>query len=67
MKKTPWFPCSVKPVREGWYEVKWGNHSDLEIYMRYWNGRSWEGLVFDSYDVWRGLAEEPKEFRWKGF
>ena len=21
MKKTPWFPCSIKPVHNGWYEV----------------------------------------------
>lgn len=37
-KLTPWFPASVKPVREGVYEVRspmWGTD---ETCHSYWNG-----------------------------
>ena len=67
-ERTPWFPASVNPVREGWYEYK--TPSGLE-FRRYFDGKRWcargfgpesVGAVFRTWpdDQWRGLAQEPK-------
>jgi len=67
-ERTPWFPVSVNPVREGWYEYK--TPSGLE-FRRYFDGKRWcargfgpesVGAVFRTWpgDQWRGLAQEPK-------
>jgi len=36
---TPWFPGSVKPVREGVYERRMGSTSMLRY--SHWNGAKW--------------------------
>jgi hypothetical protein len=74
-KLTPWFPASVKPARDGVYEVR-GTSFDERNFRR-WNGSGW-GSTFGAPSVicqqdesvlyrhgedmtgWRGLAEQPK-------
>ena len=34
---TDWFPCSIKPVRSGWYLVRGDAFIDGKIVMRYFN------------------------------
>lgn len=74
MKLTPWFPGSVKPVREGVYQQMDGWGSLLGY--QYWDGSYWHlwGPSIDSAvlmyrnahpsvcqdDKWRGLSEKPK-------
>ncbi|WP_259460546.1 helix-turn-helix transcriptional regulator [Paraburkholderia sp. BL23I1N1] len=57
MRKTPWFPSSIKPVREGLYETHWLIRS--WSILRYWDGKLWrtDGQVCSRQDyAWRGLA-----------
>jgi hypothetical protein len=66
MKRTKWFPASIKPVRKGVYERKyyWG------VDYAYWNGSDWcasgetpgaaycwRHLLSDFFLPWRGLTE----------
>ena len=69
MKKTPWFPGTVKPVRRGVYEVK----LPPGPWFRYWDGIRWclgghtpqQAMKMRDRsepwkpDPWRGLAEKP--------
>ncbi len=62
IKVTEWYPASVKPVREGWYERRYGI---VGIYMQYWNGNIWLHDSFRKRPMWwglewRGLAEKPE-------
>ena len=68
MTKTEWFPAHVKPVREGWYEVKECDGFLQCGGLHYWawclgwllddpNGR-WAKSVQNL--PWRGLKEEVK-------
>ena len=67
MKRTPWFPASVKPVHVGWYEASIGN---CMVRRRYFDGNRWRfggkvGVIsdlFESYSgsQWRGLTEPAK-------
>lgn len=56
---TEWFEGSVKPVREGRYEVRM-NGRDWSTFIE-WNGNDW-GTDWEDKpivpDVWRGLASE---------
>lgn len=68
MKRTPWFPASVKPVHVGVYEVSYLRDAGV-IKRRRWTGQRWERLdqphcVFGITmgDKWRGLAQ-PSERR----
>lgn len=56
MKRTPWFPPEIAPVRKGWYEC-----AQCAIGIRhYWNGKIWP---VDNSD----LGKEPRfPFRWRG-
>ena len=68
MKKTPWYPIHIKPVRKGWYNTdSFGKPSK---HMRRWNGDAWvdfdngQGIVrvkqhFQDFK-WRGLKNEPR-------
>lgn len=67
MKRTPWFPLTVKPVRAGVYEVKWG--LDRAPFQRLWDGSRWclhdggvtlFGVGNCDTERWRGLTMEPK-------
>ena len=64
-KLTPWFDWPVKPVREGWYDVRLlitdGTPHYGRLRREYWNGRAFEraGLWPWHGDQWRGLAEKP--------
>lgn len=72
-KLTPWFPVSIKPVRDGWYEARYNFCNDrLSRSMRYFKDGKW--LISDTFlmsslfgntepfpgEAWRGLAEPPK-------
>ena len=59
MKKTAWYPESVKPVRPGWYEIKFTYWTE----RCYWTGKSWTWAVGSSRlhnqaRKWRGLTEK---------
>lgn len=43
MKKTEWFPHSIKPARPGVYERDYGIVDDQEQYpeYQYWDGNDW--------------------------
>ena len=41
MKKTPWFEPSVKPAREGVYQIRYAKDPNRKIYWALWNGSSW--------------------------
>lgn len=65
-KKTRWFPCSIKPVRNGWYEVMF-DKTPVGLFL--FSGGRWrkddEGDSatgdnrpgFFSKDKWRGLTK----------
>jgi hypothetical protein len=53
MKLTPWYPANIKPVREGWYEVRC-KFKNVCGGMHYWNGKSW-GETFAA--PWRGVRK----------
>jgi hypothetical protein len=75
MKKTPWFPASAMPIREGEYEVHRFFVGGFPARTRLlWKDGSWrhtehssDGLWVGSGaamsskdgDKWRGLAEKP--------
>lgn len=65
MKRTPWFPVSVKPLRVGWYETRVGGYQS----RRYFDGDDWlwgkDGDECESFPYlrssrWRGLTEPSK-------
>ena len=64
MKKTEWFPPSVKPVRVGLYERRMIDVA-ARLRMSPWAGDVWlfgenlSGWQDEGFE-WRGLAEEPK-------
>lgn len=72
-KLTPWFPASVKPVRDGVYQTRPVRNTDGPEYQ-HWNGVFWGRVCSTSNsayldrnyrsifqnDQWRGLAKEPK-------
>lgn len=59
MKKTPWFPKDIKPVREGFYEIK----TKYGINMAKWSNGWWmvpdSPIIFNfhvqRYAKWRGV------------
>lgn len=71
LKKTPWFPKEVKPVRPGVYEVDYPMYSP---WFRYFDGKRWRfGCCSPSNATescipvklallpWRGLASDPSQ------
>ena len=67
-KVTDWFPAwKLMPVREGWYEVKYVNSSDVS--RRFYKGGMWFywNIAFRDFrrstfgpfigDQWRGLTK----------
>ena len=69
MKKTPWFPAHIKPVRKGRYEVAFTTGGSAEAV---WTGEAWVWppefeVYYESRKLmfqerrWRGLAENPNE------
>ena len=64
MKRTPWYPGSVKPVRNGHYETRTSKYS-VTAWLDTWDGKEWrdeDGIPINQSAVyqWRGLAEKPK-------
>lgn len=70
MTRTPWFPGSSTPVRDGIYEVRRSWFEDGEIHRLKWTEGKWNyceptGICFDGdpasmsrFDSWRGLTEK---------
>jgi hypothetical protein len=71
MKVTDWFPANMTPVREGVYEVVFGD--SLDLYYSYFDGLRFNGGWWsaerannnrhdDDHGItaWRGLAEKPE-------
>lgn len=70
--RTDWFSSEIAPVREGVYEVEYGQPPVAERFA-HWNGSFWGfrcGNVGDAFHYrkeeacgsiyrWRGLTEEP--------
>ena len=75
MKKTPWYPCSIKPVRNGMYQTLGTREDGRDVILwRYWNGVMW-GWGFENMKFaiswsnksggfqdqpWRGLTKQCK-------
>ena len=65
MKRTEWYPASVKPVREGEYEVRY--RVDGIIFRRLWKDGRWQlpcgspGMFGALDDQWRGLAQPSED------
>lgn len=66
MKRTPWFPPEVKPVRVGWYEAILfpGLHNDdtLPEPRFWWDGKEWRlarngSALALQQRIWRGLTK----------
>lgn len=67
MKRTPWFPVSVKPVRVGWYETRICQAFTVQRWFdgnnfRYSVGGSVCGVfqLPEGSGQWRGLTEPAK-------
>jgi hypothetical protein len=65
-KLTPWFPATVKPVRNGYYDYTGWGLGDRPS-RRLWTGTGWQ-WDWELYvspglpdDEWRGLATPPKD------
>lgn len=64
---TPWFSPDVKPVRVGWYDVRYSDKCEPCRY--YWGECDWENAwlihpfalpsVHQQWE-WRGLASDPR-------
>lgn len=66
MKRTPWYPASVKPARVGWYEVRLSFDHGPMMERWHWDGEYWtDELQSDVWmckpDKWRGLTEAQDE------
>ena len=59
--KTPWYPATIKPLRQGFYETK---HYRYGTKMRHWDGWLWnDGAIYynhsvQAYSKWRGLCHK---------
>jgi hypothetical protein len=61
MKKTPWFPRYIKPVRKGIYEIK----TRYGIKFANWNGEYWQvpnspilfNWIVQITAQWRGILK----------
>lgn len=72
LKKTPWFPKHVKPVRPGFYENLFFETSTT---YRFFDGKNWHygnsdlksaskytDVIKDNHKrPWRGLASDPSQ------
>lgn len=65
---TPWFSCTIKPQREGCYEVKRVRLNGMVLDQKRayfgstFDGRrrqTWSIAIIDTQDFWRGLAKKP--------
>ncbi len=65
-ERTPWFPVSIKPVRDGWYEYRgWQLGTGLRArwngtFFETWDGVNYWHLADCAGDEWRGLTR-PSE------
>ena len=65
MKRTNWYPASIKPVRNGMYEWKCVVGTDDRVKKYEWrNGwtifSEFRPMYKCQFCLWRGLAEKPK-------
>lgn len=59
MKLTPWFPNSIKPVREGVYQIR--GASFYEPNYRRWNGNGWS----ETYETPSGSVQSDMRLSYK--
>ncbi len=58
MKMTPWYPGTVKPVRDGYYQRRL--NGKFLLYKAYWDGVSWRSTDCVGYHQnlpWRGVTK----------
>lgn len=69
-KCTWWFPVSIKPVRDGWYEWRCGSVTGGEIERAEWSHDGWirstsQTLFTPRFKClgcqWRGLTRPAEE------
>ena len=68
-KRTPWYPASIKPVRDGWYEWQCGSVTGDEMARAEWSGGYWYRATVARYWPtsacpscrWRGLTRPAEE------
>lgn len=54
-KLTDWFPCFTPPVRNGWYESRTSNITDMKFFCNgwwFWDDRSKSAAI--TPHEWRG-------------
>lgn len=67
IERTDWFPVSIPPEHDGWYEIMWGNVDGQEVFERKYEGGRWwinnasHGLIISGFgygdaSVWRGAT-----------
>lgn len=61
---TQWFPIEVKPIRKGWYHIRWKEDESESEFNWWWDGvnfscsknnNSWK--VTNDVMEWRGLKD----------
>ena len=69
-KRTPWYPVSIKPVRDGWYEWRCGFVVGSEIARAEWSHDDWIRATGPTLFTprfkclgcqWRGLTRPAEE------
>ena len=68
MNLTEWYPYTIHPIREGFYQTKIDDTKN--IYYKYWNGQFWgvgentlRNAVFQrTYNRARGIVP----YKWRG-
>lgn len=58
MKRTPWYPAHIKPVRVGMYEIKFGG---FVFSGYYWNGEKWMVGENSAFALWN-----QTQLKWRG-
>lgn len=57
---TRWYPRSIAPVREGWYEcaVSVTTNAPPFVYFMFWDGRGFRAQIPMVVRQWRGLTQK---------
>jgi hypothetical protein len=69
MRKTGWYPGTVRPVRVGWYECWYADDDGYKdkTEMRYWDGLIWRAAnAFFSFECRFASDAYAKKDRWRG-
>lgn len=58
MKRTPWYPAHIKPVRVGMYEIQ---VSGFVFSGYWWDGKRWLAGENSAYSLWT-----QTKLKWRG-